>query len=614
MVLKRCENCGDNDWDDEGDYYVCRCCGFQISKERKPAQPDFKMELLNCLEKGEDNPTTLVGYVHKVCDADPKDPLGLLIDAFAKKDKKGLGFEKATKAYFSSKQEEKNFPVVISYFINHLSYGELGHLRDCLDGAGLLDDGCKTQIEEKQEALDKEDNPDLKKTADVFVCYSQADLDKVENTVQAIEREGISCWYSSRDIPQNDPTEYLYENRIKKAIESCKVFLFFASKNSRNSRYVKKEIRIAGEKLGRNRIEYKISSKWKSNAGDFEDFFDGLQWIDASESDQSEVLIERIKAMLSDDSSTEEEAARKAAEEECARKKEEEERKEAELRRQKELEEARAALEEANAREEARRKEYEERKIREEAERREAEAQHQKELEQVRIESAEKIRKAIEEEYARKKEEEERKEAELRHQKELEEARISAEEAKAKAKQEEERRKEAEEKLSLMREEKAKSAESESPKEIFKQGMSLKRQGDYEKAFACFQKGAECGDFKSLFMMAKFYEDGTGVNKDETLAKAYYKKSADAGCIDASYYYAELCFAEDRNSEEGIRYLTNAAEHDHPDAQYELARRYHYGNGVPERSLLSVEWLKRAIVNGSEDARGFMARHYPNEK
>ncbi|MBR3864576.1 MAG: leucine-rich repeat protein [Clostridia bacterium] len=75
-------------------------------------------------------------------------------------------------------------------------------------------------------------NLDIKR--DVFVAYSSADMQKVQEVVSAIEGEGLTCFVAMRNLQHGAGAVNNYQQALEKAINNCKIFLFISSKNSRN--------------------------------------------------------------------------------------------------------------------------------------------------------------------------------------------------------------------------------------------------------------------------------------------------------------------------------------------------------------------------------------------
>lgn len=83
-----------------------------------------------------------------------------------------------------------------------------------------------------------------------------------------------------------------------------------------------------------------------------------------------------------------------------------------------------------------------------------------------------------------------------------------------------------------------------------------------------------------------------GIKND--LTEAYYLKGM----------YHNVGFLLDLNPEEGYKLMKIAAERNHPQAQYELAQMYKYGDGVEENNTYYNDWLKKSAENGYFKAQG----------
>lgn len=110
---------------------------------------------------------------------------------------------------------------------------------------------------------------------DVFLCHRSSDIKIVETVREALEKDGHTCWISTRNLRPNDSENY-WDN-IEKAIKSCSVFLVVSSDASMLSPDVKKELNIAGG-LKKPRVEYKIDDSPHTTL--FKSFFDGSKWIE----------------------------------------------------------------------------------------------------------------------------------------------------------------------------------------------------------------------------------------------------------------------------------------------------------------------------------------------
>jgi len=139
----------------------------------------------------------------------------------------------------------------------------------------------------QQKLIDEENYSQIPR--DVFISFRSSDLEWAEEVLKELEKDGNTCWISTRNLRPNDNENYW--NNIEDAITKCKLFLVVSSHDAMISRDVKKEIDIA-TKLLKPRIEYKIDSS--AHTSFFKYFFDGEKWIDAT-NDKEEAIKTLVK-------------------------------------------------------------------------------------------------------------------------------------------------------------------------------------------------------------------------------------------------------------------------------------------------------------------------------
>ena len=76
---------------------------------------------------------------------------------------------------------------------------------------------------------------------DIFISYSRADKDIVNDFKLRLENEGWSVWMDLEGIESGEA----FKSIIVEAIKTCKVVVFFSSKSSNASTYTAKEINLA---------------------------------------------------------------------------------------------------------------------------------------------------------------------------------------------------------------------------------------------------------------------------------------------------------------------------------------------------------------------------------
>lgn len=165
---------------------------------------------------------------------------------------------------------------IINHIVKHFEIRDYQKIRIFFesvfpDKLNQLDEGYKKkiQLDENYSHIER----------DVFLCYSSLNQKFAEKIVKKIEKDGNTCWISSRNLRPNDNNNY-WEN-ISSAIENCKLFLVISSHDSMFSKDVQKEINLA-RRFGKKRIEFKIDSSIHTTL--FNQFFDGLKWVNAIES------------------------------------------------------------------------------------------------------------------------------------------------------------------------------------------------------------------------------------------------------------------------------------------------------------------------------------------
>ena len=146
---------------------------------------------------------------------------------------------------------------------------------------------------------------DVELSRDVFVAYSSKDKDQAYALVEYLEESGFSCFIAMRNLAKGVDAELQYNDRLKKAIDNCQVFVLVSSKNSRSRdcdayniemRYVKEQdTRFAdnpafanahyevylesNRKRCKPRVEYLIEEYGISRyEQEVKKFFGGLTW------------------------------------------------------------------------------------------------------------------------------------------------------------------------------------------------------------------------------------------------------------------------------------------------------------------------------------------------
>ena len=76
---------------------------------------------------------------------------------------------------------------------------------------------------------------DYSQPRDVFIAHASADFESSEALVEALEREGYSCFIDTRNIKKGKGSREDYRADLYVAIKNCTIFVFVSSQTSRRS-------------------------------------------------------------------------------------------------------------------------------------------------------------------------------------------------------------------------------------------------------------------------------------------------------------------------------------------------------------------------------------------
>lgn len=148
-------------------------------------------------------------------------------------------------------------------------------------------------------------------------------------------------------------------------------------------------------------------------------------------------------------------------------------------------------------------------------------------------------------------------------------------------------------------------------------------------ANACYAKGAKLGDEKSTsaykkteqiakvwnaahsgdkaaeYELALHYVNGEGIAKDESVARSWMTKSADAGFVKAQMTICDWLIkgiGGEKDPELGVKYCEKAAQQNDPEAIAILGYYYFDGKVVKRDYKKAIDSFNRACKDGSESA------------
>lgn len=126
-------------------------------------------------------------------------------------------------------------------------------------------------------------------------------------------------------------------------------------------------------------------------------------------------------------------------------------------------------------------------------------------------------------------------------------------------------------------------------------GCMYGNQGNMEKAFAWYSKGAAEGLDWCMCSLANCYRDGEGVSQDLEKAMEWYQKTYDChGTVagDAANQIGRLYYL-DGNYEEAFGWQCKGVEEGCMDAMFNLAGLYRDGEGVGKDYDKAIEWYEK---------------------
>ena len=298
-----CPKCGESHLHVEGDLFVCDVCESTFTKEEEASLEErleqyhqmnqdidlghLRYLIRNELKKDIRDYKVILGYVLDVLKVLPEDFQALYFKHLCqyKKDPHMYDLFLIENKNAKISKYEKDF--LYPFIIDECQYRSRVAVSEFLRGQN--DFGSQEErLEKAMKQRELENDLFANIQRDVFICHSSKDNDKILPIIQAIERDGYTCWYSERNLKKD--IDYYFPG-IEEAIQSCRIFLVFMSTDSIMSTDVQWEINKA-KVLNKKRIEYRLVDR--NNNPLLKEFFAGIQWVDGAFKDATDELIERI--------------------------------------------------------------------------------------------------------------------------------------------------------------------------------------------------------------------------------------------------------------------------------------------------------------------------------
>lgn len=162
--------------------------------------------------------------------------------------------------------------------------------------------------------------------------------------------------------------------------------------------------------------------------------------------------------------------------------------------------------------------------------------------------------------------------------------------------------------------------------EITKMAYRYYKNGDFSQAITLYKQAAELDDAKAQYNLGYLYDEGIGIDANETEAEEWYKKAAEHKFIKAYYrlgklFYWKHYFAEkelvkepkevqEEYKEKAIEWFTRGAIEGDAEAQNELGIMYRDGDLVEKDYLIAKDYFEKAANQGYRDAQDHLAYLY----
>ena len=144
-----------------------------------------------------------------------------------------------------------------------------------------------------------------------------------------------------------------------------------------------------------------------------------------------------------------------------------------------------------------------------------------------------------------------------------------------------------------------------SPESEYKNCLKYEKKQDYDMALACYTRLTDNGYQKAYLGLAKAYEYGNGVKKNQNKAMRYYEKAADGGAAEAAMKLASE-YGSAKDDAKAFKWYKKAAENGDASAAFALSHMYAAGKGVAKDEENSKYWLTISAANGFAHAQYMM--------
>jgi uncharacterized protein len=127
------------------------------------------------------------------------------------------------------------------------------------------------------------------------------------------------------------------------------------------------------------------------------------------------------------------------------------------------------------------------------------------------------------------------------------------------------------------------------------------------------QDGAKLGDAFAMLLLARRYQRGNGVAKDDAQALKWFRQAADGGNVTAMAYLGEIYRSGQGTGKDFAQaavWLRKAAEGACADAMGFLGEMYFNGEGTNKDFAKAADWFRKGAGAGCAKAMGFLGEMY----
>jgi TPR repeat protein len=135
----------------------------------------------------------------------------------------------------------------------------------------------------------------------------------------------------------------------------------------------------------------------------------------------------------------------------------------------------------------------------------------------------------------------------------------------------------------------------------------------FDSRLADWKEAAEIGVREAQWLLARCYDEGFGVERNEIRAVGWHLKAAEQGYPAAQNHFGSCYQNGDgvpQDDEEAVQWYRRAAEQDHAGGQANLGWCYDTGSGVAQDETEAVKWYRKAAEQGDYTSQFNLGVHY----